>query len=524
MSQEYVCCAGIDLGTTNSAIAVVNQHGKPDIIANNEGERITPSAVVIEPDGVPLVGIEAVNQALIEPERTVRLIKREMGNPSYRLNIDGEEYSPETISAFILQKLVKDASERLGQDITKVAITTPAYFNDAKREATRQAAEIAGLEVVRIINEPTAAAIAYGLDKEENQTILVYDWGGGTFDVTIMKIENREFTVLATDGDARLGGADVDAKLVDFLAEDFLEVHDIDLREEPHTLQDLRDKAEIAKKDLSFRNSTIVTLSQGEKTARVNIDRDDFNDLIEDLIAKTEDCLNRVIKDAGINCSEIDKVLLVGGSTRIPLVKDTIVRVTGLEPVNDINPDECVAMGAAIQAVIGMQDTPSEHRQDLDEESALVLDEVAESLDIQVIDVATHSLGVKAFSPSRNRYVNSIIIPRLTQIPCEFTKIYRTSEDNQQRVQFDVLQGEEENPRSPDVDRIGKAGLRDLPPHQVGELFLEVTLRYTVDGTVEVITKEQQSGKTSREVVMPKTGTLSPEIIQQQKEKLAQMV
>ena len=522
MSEAYVNCVGIDLGTTNSAIACVNQYGKPEIIANAEGERITPSAVVIEPDGVPLVGIEAVNQALIEPERTIRLIKREMGNPSYRKNIDGEEYSPETISAFILQKLVKDAEERLGRKINKVAITTPAYFKDGEREATRQAAEIAGLEVIRIINEPTAAAIAYGLEKESDRTILVYDWGGGTFDVTIMQIKNKEFTVLATDGDARLGGADVDAKMVDFLAEDFLDVHDIDLRDEPHTLQDLRDKAEIAKKDLSFRNSTIVTLSQGEKTARVNIDRDDFNDLIEDLIAKTEDCLNRVIKDAGLSWSNIDKVLLVGGSTRIPLVKETIVRVTGLEPVTDINPDECVAMGAAIQAVIAMQETPQDS-QDLDEESSLVLDEIAENLDIQVIDVATHSLGVKAFSPSRDRYVNSIIIPRLTQIPCEFTKIYRTSEDNQKQVQFDVLQGEDENPRSVDVDRIGKAGLRNLPPHKAGELFLEVTLRYTVDGTVEVITKEQQSGKVSREVVMPKTGTLSPEIIQSQKEKLAQM-
>ena len=520
MSEAYVNCAGIDLGTTNSAIACINQYGKPEIIANAEGERITPSAVVIEPNGMPLVGIEAVNQALIEPERTIRHVKREMGNPSYRKNIDGEEYSPETISAFILQKLVKDASERLGTEITKVAITTPAYFKDGEREATRQAAEIAGLEVVRIVNEPTAAAIAYGLDKETNQTILVYDWGGGTFDVTIMQIKDKEFTVLATDGDARLGGADVDAKLVDFLAEDFLEVHEIDLRDEPHTLQDLRDKAEIAKKDLSFRNSTMVTLSQGGKTARVNIDRDDFNDLIVDLIAKTESCLQRVIQDAGLSWSDIDKVLLVGGSTRIPLVKETIVRITGSQPVTDINPDECVAMGAAIQAVIAMQDGDAGSKT----ESPLVLDEAAECLDIQVVDVATHSLGVKAFSPIRDRYINSIIIPRLTQIPCEFTKVYRTSEDNQKQVQFDVLQGEDENPRSPDVDRIGKAGLRNLPTHKAGELFLEVTLSYTADGTVEVITKEQQSGKVSREVVMPKTGTLSPEIIQAQKEKLAQMV
>lgn len=519
MSQEYVNYAGIDLGTTNSAIACVDRYGKPEIIANAEGERTTPSTVAIEPDGIPLVGIEAVNQALIEPERTIRHIKREMGNPSYRKNIDGEEYSPETISAFILQKLVKDAKDRLEQVLKQVVISVPAYFKDTQREATRQAAEIAGLEVIRIINEPTAAAIAYGLDKEENQTILVYDWGGGTFDVTIMQIEDKEFTVLATDGDARLGGADVDAKLIDFLAEDFLDVHGIDLRDEPHTLQDLRDKAEIAKKDLSFRNSTIVTLSQGEKTARVNIDRDDFNDLIKDLIAKTESCLNRVIKDAGLSWSDIDKVLLVGGSTRIPLVKETIIRVTGAEPVTDINPDECVAMGAAIQAVIAMQETDK----DSETESPLVLDEAAGCLDIQVNDINTHSLGVKAFSPARDRYVNSIIIPRLTPIPCEHTKVYRTSEDNQKRVEFDVLQGEDENPRSMDVDRIGKAGLRDLPPHKAGELFLEVTLRYTADGIVEVITKEQQSGKVSREVVMPKTGTLSSEIIKAQQDKLAKM-
>lgn len=529
MSEEII--VGIDLGTTFSAIAYVNDYGKPEIITNLEGDRTTPSVIFFEDDDEIIVGKEAFNQAIVAPERVVRFIKREMGNPSFRLNIDGKDYLPEDLSAMILKKLKNDAEERLGKTITKAVISVPAYFKDAQREATRQAGKIAGLEVIRIINEPTAAALAYGLDKEENQKILVYDFGGGTFDVTIMKIEGKEFKVIATDGDARLGGSDIDGRLVDFLNKDFQEQYEIDYKLQPRNHQELWDKAEIAKKDLSIRESTMVTLSLENKTSKINLDREDFNDLIEDLIGKTEDCIRYVVEEGNIEWSEIDKVLLVGGSSRIPLVKEMIKSVTGKEPAKDTNPDECVAIGAAIQGNI-----ISIRGDDTNEDSTrkLVIEETTStdisenhtqpknhgSLDISIIDIATHSLGVKAFSIDKNKHINSIIIPKFTKLPCEQTKTFGTSEDNQSRVEFEVLQGEDENPRSPNVDRIGKAGLKNLPSHKVGELLIDVTLKYTVDGTIEVITREQKSGKKSREVVMKKTGALPDEVIEEKRKNL----
>jgi molecular chaperone DnaK len=511
MSEEII--VGIDLGTTFSAIAYVNPHGKPELIANREGDRTTPSVIFFEEDGNPIVGIEARNQAIIEPRRTVRFVKREMGNPSFRFNVDGTDYFPEDLSAMILKKLLNDAEAFLGQEISKAVISVPAYFKDAQREATRQAGEIAGLEVIRIVNEPTAAALAYGLDKvEEEQTILVYDFGGGTFDVTIMQVKGKEFTIVATDGDAQLGGKDIDGRLVDYFAEEFLREHDVDLRTEPHTHQDLWDKAEVTKKDLSFRNNLAVTLSAGEKTLRVDIDRELFHELIEDIIQQTEDCMNRVIQAAGMDWAQIDTILLAGGSSRIPVVKEMIERVTGKDVALDMNPDECVALGAAIQAVVTTVET----------EGVESAPELSGGSDIVVHDVASHSLGVKALSPSRGAYINSIIIPRFTPIPCERTRTYATNEDNQNRVEIEVLQGEDEEPRSPDVHLIGKAGLRNLPPHKAGELVIEVTLRYDADGVIEVVAKELQSGQMTREVVMQKAGTLSEDILQEKQEQLDQ--
>lgn len=511
MSEEII--VGIDLGTTFSAIAYVNQHGKPEIIPNREGERTTPSVIFFEEDGNPIVGREARNQAIIEPRRTARFVKREMGNPSFRFNVDGEDYFPEDLSAMILKKLKNDAEAFLGEEISKAVISVPAYFKDAQREATRQAGKIAGLEVIRIVNEPTAAALAYGMDKvEEEQTILVYDFGGGTFDVTIMQVKGKEFTILATDGDAQLGGKDIDGRLVDYFAEEFLREHDVDLRIEPHTHQDLWEKAEIAKKDLSFRNNLDTTLSAGEKTLRVDIDQEQFNELIEDIIQQTEDCINRVIQDAGMDWTEIDTILLSGGSSRIPSVKEILERVTGKDVARDMNPDECVALGAAIQAVVTIIETEGV-------EAAPPLENGA---DIVVHDVASHSLGVKALSPDREKYINSIIIPRFTPIPCEKTRTYATKEDNQDRVEIEVLQGEDDDPRSPEVHLIGKAGLRNLPPHKAGELVIEVTLRYDVDGVIEVVAKERQSGQMTREVVMQKAGTLSSDILEEKQEQLDQ--
>jgi molecular chaperone DnaK len=512
MGDEVII--GIDLGTTFSAVAYVNQHGKPEIISNREGDRTTPSVIFFEEGGGPIVGKEARNLAIIEPRRTVRFIKREMGNPSYRFNVDGQDHFPEDLSALILKKLKNDAEAFLGIEISKAVISVPAYFKDAQRESTRHAGQIAGLEVIRILNEPTAAALAYGLDKAKgDQTILVYDFGGGTFDVTLMSITGNEFTILATDGDSKLGGKDIDARLVEYFAEEFQRSHDIDLRTEPHTHQDLWDKAESAKKDLSFRDNLMVTLSSGEKTLRVDIDRDLFVELIEDLIKQTEDCMNRVIQAAGIDWAKIDAILLAGGSSRIPAVKEMIKRVSGKDAARDMNPDECVALGAAIQAVVTTVEKDGVQCAPLLEGGA----------DIVVKDVASHSLGVKALSPDKNKYINSIIISRFTQIPCERTRTYATSEDNQSRVEIEVLQGEDEDPHSPEVHLIGKAGLRKLPPHKAGELVIEVTLRYNADGVIEVVAKELKSGQMTREVVMQKAGTLSSEILKEKQQVIGEM-
>jgi molecular chaperone DnaK len=507
LSEEVI--VGIDLGTTFSAIAYVNAYGKPEVIPNREGDRTTPSVIFFEPDGTPIVGKEARHQALVDPRRAVRFIKREMGNPSFRFNVNGQDYFPEDLSALILKKLKADAEAYLGKPVKKAVISVPAYFKDAQRECTRQAGKIAGLVVIRIINEPTAAALAYGLDKAEgNQTILVYDFGGGTFDVTVMRVEGQRFTILATDGDSHLGGKDIDERLVDYFAEEFMRAYWMDLRQEPHTLQDLWDKAEIAKKDLSFRNQLAVTLATGDKALRVDIDRELFDELTHDLIARTEACMQRVIQSAGLTWDQIDTILLAGGSSRIPAVKEMIKRVTGKDAARNMNPDECVAMGAAIQAVVSMMEKG-------EQESPL-----EGAADIVVQDVASHSLGVKALSSDKTRYVNSIIIPKHTPIPCERTRTYVTGEDNQPRVEIEVLQGEDEDPNSPNVQLIGKAGLRNLPPHKAGELVIEITLRYDADGVIEVVAKELKSGQKTREVVMQKTNILSEDVLEERKQLL----
>jgi len=504
---------GIDLGTTFSAVAFINQHGKPEIIPPREEgpTRTTPSVIFFDEEGVPIVGEEARNQAIIKPPRTVRWVKREMANPSFRKNIDGTDYFPEDLSALILVKLKNDAESFLGKEICKAVISVPAYFKDAQREATRKAGQIAGLDVIRIINEPTAAALAYGLDKaQDNQTILVYDFGGGTFDVTIMTAKGKEFKIIATDGDAKLGGKDIDALLVEYFAEQFQREHEIDLRAEPHTHHDLWDKAENTKRTLSFRNNVAVALASGDKTVRVDIDVDFFDELIEDLIQQTEECMNRIIQDSNMTWEQIDTVLLAGGSSRIPAVRDMIKRLTGKDVTRDMNPDECVAMGAAIQANLISRETGA---------PAPTLEGGA---DLVVYDVASHSLGVKALSSDKTKYINSIIIPRFTPIPCEKTRTYATNEDNQSRVDIEVLQGENVDPNSTDVQLIGKAGLKNVPPHKAGDLVIEVTLKYNSDGVIEVVAKELNSGELTRETIMQKTGTLSSEIIDEKRETISQ--
>lgn len=520
--NEDELIVGIDLGTTASAISYINVYGKPEIIPNQEGDRTTPSVIFFEGDGTPIVGKEARNLALVEPTRVVRFIKRELGNPSFRFNVDGRDYFPEDLSAMILRKLKNDAEAYLGQQVNKAVISVPAYFKDAQRECIRQAGEIAGLQVIRIINEPTAAALAYGLERaDKDQTILIYDFGGGTFDVTIMRIEGNSFTILATDGDAGLGGKDVDERLVDLLAKEFRDTYGTDLRAHPRSRQDLWDKAEIAKKDLSFRNQLAVVLSSGDRALRVDLDRSLFYEQVEDLIQRTEDCLHRVMESSELSWEQIDMVLLAGGSSRMPIVHEMIERVTGKEAAWHLNPDECVAQGAAVQAMIAAQEIIV--ADDAREEESEPLESTTQT-PIQVTDIAVHSLGVKARSADDpSKYVNSIIIPRFTPLPCEKTRRFVTNKDNQSRVEFEVLQGEETDPLSPEVERIGQAGLSGLPPHRAGELMIEVTLRYNVDGVIEVVTKELMSGRVTRESIMQKSGSLSEEIIEERKSLISNM-
>jgi molecular chaperone DnaK len=501
---------GIDLGTTFSAIAYIDQYGKPEVLANREGDRTTPSVIYFDGEN-PIVGIEASRMAVIEPKRTVECIKREMGNPSYRFNVDGKDYFPEDLSAMILRKLKIDAEAILGRSVEKAVISVPAYFKDSQREATKQAGKIAGLDVIRILNEPTAAALAYGLDKGiGSQIVLVYDFGGGTFDVTIMKVENREFTILATDGDSKLGGRDIDARLVDWFAEEVLRERGVDLRLDPRTKQDLWDKAAIAKKDLSSREGVSPVLMVGDKPLRVDLDRTSFEEMIQDLIEKTRECMERAVGAAKLPWSGIDTVLLAGGSSRIPAVRSMIAAVTGRDAARDMNPDECVAMGAAIQGVVSVTES----------EGPSAAPPLVGGADIVVRDVTSHSLGVRALSADRKKYVNSILIPRNTIIPCERRKTFATNEANQARVEIEVLQGEDEDPRSPEVQLIGKTGLKNLPPHKAGDLIIEVTLKYDVDGVIEVAASEQISGQTIREVVMQKSGLLSDEILQEKQAEL----
>jgi len=505
---------GIDLGTTFSAVAYINNYGKAEVIPNREGDRTTPSVVFFEENGTPVVGETARNQAIINPLSTVRAIKREMGNPSYRLNINGKEYFPEDLSAMILKKLKADAESFIGHEVEKAVISVPAYFKDAQREATKQAGEIAGLDVVRIVNEPTAAALAYGAEKVTGaQTIVVYDFGGGTFDVTLMRFEGNTFTVLATDGDAKLGGKDIDGRLVDYFAEEFQREHGVDLRTEPHSHQDLWDKAEIAKKDLSFRNNVAITLAMGEKTFRADLERDKFQELITDLVDQTQSCMNRAVNDAGITWEDVDSVLLAGGSSRMPAVRSMVANVTGKEALNDLNPDECVAIGAAIQGQVFVAESLPVGTT---KGSPL-------STDLVVKDVAAHSLGVKALNQKKNNKINSIIIPKQSKVPCEKKRTYTTNKDNQQSVEIEVLQGESEDANSPDVELVGRVTLNSLPPHRAGELVIDVILKYDVDGIIEVLAKEVNSGVMVKEVLMQKNGLLSQDIVEVKTSELADL-
>lgn len=466
---------GIDLGTTNSVVAVA-QGGEPEVLLNAEGSRLTPSIVAFTKTGERLVGDPAKRQAVLNPDRTIRSIKREMGT-RHRIDIDGKEYSPEQISAYVLQKLKTDAEQRLGQKVTDAVITVPAYFDDSQRTATKTAGEIAGFNVLRIINEPTAAAIAYGLDREgKEETIIVYDLGGGTFDVTVLEISEGLLEVKATAGDTRLGGDDFDDKLMNYIAEEFQKSEGIDLRKDAQALQRLKDAAEKAKIELSSAMQTNVNLpfitmdvaSNTPKHLVMDITRARFQELTRDLMERTRKPMERALTDAGLKPSDIDEVVLVGGSTRMPAVVELVKSYFGKDPHMGVNPDEVVAVGAAIQA---------NNLANPEQASGMVL-----------VDVTPLSLGVETAGG-----VFTKMIERNTAIPHKKTETFTTYSDFQPSVEVKVLQGE--RPMAQDNKLLGVFTLSEIPPAPRGTPKIEVTFDIDANGIVNVTAKEQQTGK-----------------------------
>ena len=463
---------GIDLGTTNSCVAVM-EGGQPVVIANTEGARTTPSVVAFTKTGERLVGEPAKRQAVTNAEKTISSIKREMGT-DYKVEIDGKKYSPQEISAMILQKLKADAEGYLGEKVTEAVITVPAYFNDAQRQATKDAGKIAGLDVKRIINEPTAAALAYGLDNEKEQKIMVYDLGGGTFDVSIIEIGDGVIEVLATAGNNRLGGDDFDKKIVDYMLAEFKRTEGVDLSNDKMAMQRLKEAAEKAKKELSSATTTNINLpfitatSEGPKHFDMNLTRAKFDELTHDLVEKTAEPVQAALRDAGITASELGKVLLVGGSTRIPAVQDKVRQLTGHEPSKSLNPDECVAIGASIQG------------------GKLAGD--AGAGDILLLDVTPLSLSIETQGGIATR-----LIERNTTIPTRKSQIFSTAADNQTAVDINVVQGERQFAR--DNKSLGQFRLDGIPPARRGVPQIEVTFDIDANGIVNVSAKDLGTGK-----------------------------
>ena len=463
---------GIDLGTTNSCVAVM-EGGKPTVIANAEGARTTPSVVAFTKTGERLVGEPAKRQAVTNADRTIASIKRHMGT-DYKVDIDGKKYSPQEISAMILQKLKADAENYLGEKVSEAVITVPAYFNDAQRQATKDAGKIAGLDVKRIINEPTAAALAYGLDNEKEQKIMVYDLGGGTFDVSIIEIGDGVIEVLATNGDTHLGGDDFDNKIIDWMVSEFKAQQGVDLSKDKMAMQRLKEAAEKAKKELSSATTTNINLpfismnANGPLHFDMDLSRAKFDELTSDLVERTAIPVQNALKDAGITASELGKVLLVGGSTRIPAVQDKVKQLTGHEPSKSLNPDECVALGASIQG------------------GKLAGD--AGAGDILLLDVTPLSLSIETMGGIATR-----LIERNTTIPTKKSQIFSTAADNQTAVDINVLQGERQFAK--DNKSLGQFRLDGIPPAMRGVPQIEVTFDIDANGIVNVSAKDLGTGK-----------------------------
>ncbi len=484
---------GIDLGTTNSCVAVM-EGGQPVVIANAEGSRTTPSVVAFTKDGERLIGQVAKRQAVTNPDRTVISIKREMGT-SYKVTIDGKQYTPQDISAMILTKMKETAESYLGEKVSQAVITVPAYFNDSQRQATKDAGRIAGLEVLRIINEPTAASLAYGLDKEENQKILVYDLGGGTFDVSILDIGDGVFEVLSTNGNTRLGGDDFDQRIIDYVAEQFKKENGIDLKQDKIAAQRLKEAAEKAKIELSGTTTANINLpfitadATGPKHLDVTLTRAKFDELTADLVEATIEPMRKALKDAGLTVDQINKVILVGGSTRIPAVQDAVKKITGKEPFKGINPDECVAIGAAIQGgVLG-----------------------GEVKDVLLLDVTPLSLGLET-----EGHIFTRLIDRNTTIPTSKSQVFSTAADGQTTVEIHVLQGERQ--MAYDNKTLGRFQLTGIAPAPRGVPQIEVTFSIDNNGIVNVSAKDKATGHEQQITITASTNLSEEEINQRVKE------
>ncbi len=481
---------GIDLGTTNSCVAVM-EGGEPVVIPNSEGGRTTPSVVSFQNNGERLVGQVAKRQAITNPDKTIISIKRHMGT-DYKVDIDGKKYSPQEISSMVLQKIKLDAEAYLGEKVTQAVITVPAYFNDSQRQATKDAGKIAGLEVLRIINEPTAASLAYGIDKTSTQEkILVYDLGGGTFDVSILELGDGVFEVLATNGDTFLGGDDFDQKIIDFIADDFKFNNSIDLRNDKMALQRLKEAAEKAKIELSSSQQTNINLpfitadATGPKHIDLQLSRAKFNEITLDLVNRTLEPMKKALQDAGLQIGDINKVVLVGGSTRIPAIQDAVKNFTGKEPSKGVNPDECVAVGAAIQGGILAGDY---------ENSGLLL-----------LDVTPLSLGIETLGG-----VSTVIIERNTTIPVTKSQVFSTAADNQTSVEIHIVQGERQ--MAVDNKTLGRFTLSGIPPAPRGVPQIEVTYDIDANGIVKVSAMDKASGKKA-DITITATTNLSDDEI-----------